>query len=83
MTSITTTRVTCPAAVAPCAGKCGGEAVEATYGAKSVIVEPCSFVLAQGWTGPGVVLWHNQALQHLVPVTPAAVRHTDGLVALG
>jgi len=61
------TSVVCPADVSCCAGKCGGEVVTATYGAKSVSVAPCSYLLAQGWTGANVVLWHNQALQFLTP----------------
>lgn len=72
----TTASVKCPELV--CAG-CGGEAVTARYGRKSVAVEPCSSLLAQRWTGDQLVLWHNQALELLAPVT-TAVRHHDGLV---
>lgn len=78
----TTTRVVCPASVSSCGGKCGGEVVEATY-AKTVSVSPCSFLLVQGWTGANVVLWHDQALAHLVPAAVAApVTHSAGLVVL-
>lgn len=79
MATITTASVQCPAAVSCCAGKCGGEAVTATYRADSVEVSACSYLLAQGWTGANVVLWHNQALQYLVPAT-TAVQHVKGLV---
>lgn len=77
----TTTHVACPAAVSSCAGKCGGEVVEATY-AKTVSVSACSFLLSQGWTGPNVVLWHDQALAYLVPAAAAPVQHSAGLVVL-
>ena len=62
----TTASVVCPAEVSCCAGRCNGEAVTATYGRNSVKVSPCSYLLAQGWTGDNVVLWHNQAVQYLV-----------------
>lgn len=81
MTTITS--VVCPSAVAPCGGKCGGETVQATYAETSVSVTPCSFVVAQGWTGPGLVLWHSQALAYLVPAAASApVQHSAGLVVL-
>lgn len=73
--------VVCPAQFSCCAGKCGGEAVAATFGRKSVSVDPCSYLLAQGWTGANVVLWHSQAVE-LQPVAPAAMQHTDGLVVI-
>jgi hypothetical protein len=80
---MTTSSVVCPAAVSSCGGKCGGEAVTATYGATSVSVEACSFLLDQGWTGVGLVLWHSQALAYLVPAAVAApVVHSAGLVVL-
>lgn len=62
----TTTQVRCPERIACCGGKCGGETVTATYGRKTVTVAACSYLVAQGWTGPGLVLWHNQAVEHLV-----------------
>lgn len=73
MTTSTTT-VTCPERYAPCGGKCGGEQVSARrtmrrvpgrraeVKAPALIVQPCSYVLAQGWTGPAVVLWSHQCL---------------------
>lgn len=62
----TTSSVVCPSSVSCCAGKCGGEVVTATYGAKSVSVAPCTYLLGQGWTAKAnVVLSHNQALQYL------------------
>lgn len=80
--STSTHLVRCPEQVACCGGKCGGEVVEARYGARSVEVAACSFLRAQGWKGAGLVLSHNQALQYLEPAAPAALRHRDGLVAL-
>ena len=62
----TTASVVCPAEVSCCGGRCGGEVVTATYGRKTVKVSACSYLLAQGWTGDNVVLWHNQAVQYLV-----------------
>lgn len=55
--------VVCPAQFSCCAGKCGGETVAARFGRKTVAVEACSFLVAQGWTGDNVVLWHNQAVE--------------------
>ena len=67
MASITTTQVRCPERIACCGGKCGGEAVEARYGRKTVEVAACSILRSQGWTGPGLVLWHSQAVEFLIP----------------
>ena len=82
MTTTTAASVHCPELV--CAG-CGGEAVTARYGAKTVEVAPCSSLIRQGWQGDvQVALWHNQALQVLTPVAVSTpVRHVDGLVAFG
>lgn len=81
MAANTTTQVHCPQLV--CAG-CGGQEVTATYKARTVEVAPCESLKAQGWHGDvQVVLWHNQALERLVPVAPVAMRHRDGLVAIG
>ncbi len=77
MAANTTTQVKCPQMV--CVG-CGGQEVTATYKATTVEVSPCDSLLAQGWTGHQLALWHNQALQYLVPVAPAAMRHEAGLV---
>lgn len=73
--TVTTTQVACPADHAPCAGKCGGEVISATWKGSTVTLAPCSFVRAQGWIGDvAAVLWADQM--------PAeyGVRHTDGLV---
>lgn len=60
----TTASVKCPELV--CAG-CGGEAVTARYGAKTVRVSPCSSLVAQGWHGDvQVALTHSQAIATLV-----------------
>lgn len=60
----TVASVQCPQLV--CSG-CGGEAVAARYGRKSVTVSPCSSLIAQGWTGDvQISLWHNQAIEMLV-----------------
>lgn len=70
--------VKCPQLV--CAG-CGGEAVQARYLSTTVEVQPCSSLLAQGWTGVQVVLWHSQALELLAPaITATPMVHADGLV---
>ena len=61
------TSVICPAKIAPCGGRCHGEAVQASYGRKTVKVSACSYVQAQGWTGPALVLWHSQAVEFLAP----------------
>lgn len=63
VTMLNTTAVYCPALVCTCGG---AEVVTATYGRKSVKVSACQPLLAQGWTGPAVVLWHNQAIEMLV-----------------
>lgn len=75
----TTTQVLCPQLC--CAG-CGGQVVAATYGPKSVSVAACQPLLAQGWTGPQAVLWHNQALELLTPATAGGVQHSAGLVVI-
>lgn len=73
--TVTTTQVTCPADHAPCAGKCGGELVTATWKGSHVTLSPCSFVVAQGWRGNvAAVLWSDQMPGE------AGVRHADGLV---
>lgn len=76
--STTTHQVRCPEMV--CAG-CGGQTVEAVYGDTTVTVAACAPLLAQGWTGPALVLWNSQALELLTPASYAGpVQHTDGLV---
>lgn len=53
---------TCPAMYAPCAGKCEGAQVTARRTRATVVLGPCSYVVAQGWTGRvGVVLTEGQA----------------------
>jgi hypothetical protein len=70
--------VKCPQLV--CAG-CGGEAVEASYLSTTVELRPCSSLLAQGWTGHQLTLWHSQALELLVPAEAAQpMVHAEGLV---
>lgn len=82
MSSTTTTRITCP-------GICGattcGEQVDAygfgDFAATTVRVDPCSKLLAQGWTGPQLVERKSRA-DYLIPTVQATVlRHRDGLVA--
>lgn len=81
MATISVSSVRCPELV--CAG-CGGEAVDAIYRETTVDVMPCASLVAQGWTGHQVTLWHSQALELLTPATVAApMRHVDGLVVLG
>lgn len=81
---MTTSSVVCPASVSSCGGKCQGETVSATYGETTVSVAACTVLLEQGWTGPGLVLWHSQALAYLVPAAVVSpVRHSAGLVVLG
>lgn len=59
----TASLVRCPEQYSCCAGKCGGEAVEARFGRKTVTVAPCSVLRSQGWVGDvNVALWHNQAV---------------------
>ena len=79
-TTTTTQQVICPVGYSPCAGKCGGEAVTATFGPKTVKVSACSFLQAQGWTGPGMVLFHSQATTLVPADAPVILRHRDGLV---
>jgi hypothetical protein len=85
MASTTTTPITCPAMC--CAGKCGGETVEASgFGspkATQIRVAPCSFLVAQGWRGPQLVEYKSRADYLLPAATTTVVRHRDGLVTLG
>ena len=72
--------VRCPARYSCCAGKCGGETVEARFGARTVELAPCSVLRDQGWTGDvNVVLWHSQAVE-LEPAGRPALQHVEGLV---
>lgn len=83
MSATTATRqVTCPMHEGSC-----GEAVEANFGTfrtTTVKVAPCSSLLAQGWTGPQMVLRKSEADARLGLDAPATtVRHRDGLVTFG
>lgn len=74
-----TYRVNCPRI--SCGPNCRGEAVEARYLARTVEVDACPSLIAQGWTGPAAVLWHSQALELLTPAdAPTTWQHADGLV---
>ena len=76
----TITSVRCPERYSCCAGKCGGETVTASFGKDTVTVSACSYLLAQGWTGANVVLWHSQAVELETASQPQALQHTAGLV---
>lgn len=57
--------VKCPGT---CGGACRGQWVEVRgYGtkAKTVRVDPCSSLLAQGWTGPQMAVYQANAAQML------------------
>jgi hypothetical protein len=58
----TTASVKCPELV--CAG-CGGQTVTARY-AKTVRVDPCDSLIAQGWRGHQLAFTHSQAIATLV-----------------
>ena len=76
----TTTAVKCPGIVCREQEACTA-VVDATYGPKTVSVSACPSLIEQGWTGPAVVFWHNQAVERLVPAaTATVVQHRDGLV---
>jgi hypothetical protein len=79
MSRSTVTRpVTCPMHE----GSCGTPVVAdfGTFATTTVEVEACPSLLAQGWTGPQLVLRKSDADARLGIEAPTALRHVDGLV---
>jgi hypothetical protein len=82
--STTATLIRCPGKACAAGANCAEQVVAhglGDFAATQVAVEPCTSLVAQGWTGPQLVEFQSRA-GYLVPQV-APLQHREGLVIFG